>query len=408
MKESRDDIKDIFSSKLQSFEADVPGDLWLRIENDLPKKKIFLPKRTLAKVASIAAGIVAAVAMTVAVINFDLFNYKQDDATTIHSKVPVVAPETVEEEPVVAQQRYIARRKKVMPIQLAAKEEVEKIIPKIEEPEVKPAKKSFYKRADKIGNIAKADVPANGMKRKESFYRISPYYQFEEHSPKKEKKEKGLSKYNFDVNVLGFIPFNKETEQFPMAKYIHSMTGENNIVDGISNLKMKHNQPVSFGLGIGKRFTPKLSLQTGLVYTYLYSKGNTPIGSDLEATATQKFHYLGVPLFLNYDLKQWNKGRLYISAGGMIQKDIHGKFKVKRNVNDLSNTDTYISKSIHQDNPQFSVSTSLGFSYPVYDNIFIYSSLGGAYYFDINNPYKTIYTDKEFHLDLNVGLKFEF
>lgn len=182
--------------------------------------------------------------------------------------------------------------------------------------------------------------------------------------------------------------------------------------------ELEHKQPISFGITISKQIAPRLSLETGLIYTHLSSKIKS--NSVFNISETQTFEYLGVPLSLNYSLYEFGKGKIYISAGGMIQKDIKGKYISNMNVsisdleniniaNDIFYTEPYyIKQKIDQSKPQFSVHATLGVSYPLYRRLYIYGAVGGAYYFDAGNQYRTIYSDKKTQLNLNLGVKFDF
>ena len=99
--------------------------------------------------------------------------------------------------------------------------------------------------------------------------------------------------------------------------------------------------------------------------------------------------------------------------GGTIQKDFYGLRKGKiPTIEGLENPapDDRMKKisELEQKNPQFSVNAALGVAYPLYKNINIYTTVGWAYYFDANNKYKTIYSDRPHQLDLNLGLRYDF
>ena len=103
-----------------------------------------------------------------------------------------------------------------------------------------------------------------------------------------------------------------------------------------------------------------------------------------------------------------------------VQKDVYGKmisnmdfsirdFEDKVAVADIFHSEPYyIRKTVKQSNPQVSVRSTLGVSYPLYKKMYIYGTIGGAYYFDAKNKYRTIYSDKKTQLDVNLGIKFDF
>lgn len=180
---------------------------------------------------------------------------------------------------------------------------------------------------------------------------------------------------------------------------------------GKNNSKMIHSQPYSFGISVSKNIIDRFSVETGIVYTYLYSETrNSSTGYINEEN--QQFHFIGIPLHFNYQFVEIGKLGLFASIGGMIEKDIHGVYKGRDegNMNDyVGNSEGYISTNINLKNPQLSIDAGIGASYPIYKGLNIYAKIGGAYYFDAKNyEYKTIYSDKKIMLDLNAGIKFQF
>lgn len=180
------------------------------------------------------------------------------------------------------------------------------------------------------------------------------------------------------------------------------------LTDNIS--EMQHQQPVSFGLIVSKSITDRISLETGLIYTYLSSKAkNTAV--EFKSNETQSLHYIGIPLNVNYRLFSISKLDIYATLGGVFEKDVYGKYEyVDRTIVEGMNSESEnkVSVNIRQKRPQLSVNAGMGIDYPIYNNFSIYGKMGGAYYIDANNKYKTIYSDKKIVLDMNVGIKFDF
>lgn len=171
-----------------------------------------------------------------------------------------------------------------------------------------------------------------------------------------------------------------------------------------------HNQPISFGLLTSLALSPKLNIETGLVYTYLSSETKNRSSGFLNSQKVQ-FHYLGVPLNLNYSLLSVNKLNLFVTAGAMIEKDINGKIKDydEKKAGSINSGYTFNSSSkIKQQNPQFSVTGGVGLTYPIYDKVNLFGKVGGRYYMNANNEYKTYYSDEKFGLDIQLGIKFNF
>lgn len=175
-------------------------------------------------------------------------------------------------------------------------------------------------------------------------------------------------------------------------------------------VEMEHAQPVSFGLIVSKELFTDFSMESGIVYTYLSSRERSS-GMIYNSNASRSFHYLGVPLNVNYRFISIGDLDVYGSLGGMIEKDIHGESRYDDEVmnaeSNSSSTVTIIEK-IKQENPQFSLNAGIGLSYPIYNDLKLYGKVGSAYYFDAKNSYNTIYSDKQITVDLNVGIRYDF
>ena len=174
--------------------------------------------------------------------------------------------------------------------------------------------------------------------------------------------------------------------------------------------EVNHMQPISFGILTSFNLSQKLQIETGLIYTYLSSETKNS-SNDFNNSERVQFHYLGVPLNLNYTLASFNKLDLFATAGGMIEKDVNGKIKNNDEKKAPSLNSGYASSSsskIKQGNPQFSVTGGVGITYPIYDKAQVFGKVGGRYYINANNEYKTFYSDQKFGLDIQLGIKFNF
>lgn len=84
-----------------------------------------------------------------------------------------------------------------------------------------------------------------------------------------------------------------------------------------------HHLPIRMGVSVQYRLDDHTALQSGINYTYLYSKFSVPLyeNSDYE----QKLRYIGIPFSVARQL--WNKNRfyLYAAAGVMLEKCINDK-----------------------------------------------------------------------------------
>ena len=219
----------------------------------------------------------------------------------------------------------------------------------------------------------------------------------------------GLSSYRQSVNspmTLRSASFSAENQHDnDISKYLLAATRAS---DNTSD--MEHDQPFSFGLTLSKSISESLSIESGLTYSYLSSRLRNA-NANFRVEETQKIHYLGIPVNLNYTLFSLNRFNVYASVGGMLEKDIYGEYR-KLGIGESADFNSTAQEEeltkISQRNPQLSVNAGVGLSYPLIDNLRIYGKVGGAYYFDAGNQYKTIYSDRKIVMDLNLGLRYEF
>lgn len=231
------------------------------------------------------------------------------------------------------------------------------------------------------------------------------------------------------VNGRGGLTSFQQTVNTPMTLRSATVAPEGNkyategnkaplqITNASGNIsEMEHDQPVSFGITVSKYLFDNLSVETGVVYSYLHSKTRNT-NTNFRVEEIQKLHYIGVPVNVNYNLFTLRKLNVYTSVGGMVEKDLYGEFRRMKETQEgqtmtlnggaEESTEMVIEK-ISQRNPQLSVNAGVGLSYPLYDRLRLYGKIGGAYYFDAKNEYKTIYSDRKIVMDLNVGLRYEF
>ena len=198
------------------------------------------------------------------------------------------------------------------------------------------------------------------------------------------------------------------TEAQYSSEGVKNMLTTTRTADNLS--EMEHDQPVSFGITLSKSIFDNLFIESGLTYTYLSSRLRNA-NANFRIEETQKIHYLGIPVNLNYTLFSVKRFNLYASVGGMLEKDLYGEYRKLGTGETLdfnSTAEEEEVKKISQRNPQLSVNAGVGLSYPLMQHLRIYGKVGGAYYFDAGNEYKTIYSDRKIVMDLNIGLRVEF
>lgn len=165
----------------------------------------------------------------------------------------------------------------------------------------------------------------------------------------------------------------------------------------------KHRQPVTMGASIKYNLDEKWSLTSGLTYTLLSSQLRS--GSDSHYyISEQTLHNIGIPLSINYNLWMGRNASVYVSGGGMAEKNVYGKLSTDYTVNDkLESTGN---DNISIDQLQWSLNTSVGIEYNLFPKIGLYVEPGVVYYFKNRSEVETIYKEKPVNINLRVGLRF--
>jgi len=106
---------------------------------------------------------------------------------------------------------------------------------------------------------------------------------------------------------------------------------------------------------------------------------------------------------LTYSL--WSPGRfnVYLSAGGEVEKVVKGTQSVMTVASNVADKEEQMDVS---EKPwQLSVTGSAGVQFSVTKLFSIYAEPGVAYYFDNKSALPTIYQEKPFNFNLNMGLR---
>lgn len=178
---------------------------------------------------------------------------------------------------------------------------------------------------------------------------------------------------------------------------------ENAAIEREGASKTHHHHPLKLGLSVRFNLSERWGLQTGLTYSHLASDITHAYGGNIVETE-QDLHYVGVPLMVDY--KVWGNRfvSLYASAGGEVQKMIKGKAVTENDFdgNNIGSKETRLKMK----GLQLSAIGTLGAQYNLTKTISIYAEPGISYYFKNNSDIETIYKDKPFAFNLNLGLRF--
>ena len=161
-----------------------------------------------------------------------------------------------------------------------------------------------------------------------------------------------------------------------------------------------HNHPIKVGMSVKYCIDNRWSLSSGLTYSYLRSTFDYSEGK-VSASGVQKLHYVGIPLAASYNVLSGKNLKLYLTAGGEMQKLVSGNATMDGvNVSDESKK-----HDIREGGMQWSLNAAAGLEYNIVDNLGIYLEPGVTHYIDNNSGVDNYYKYKPTNFSLNVGLR---
>lgn len=156
-----------------------------------------------------------------------------------------------------------------------------------------------------------------------------------------------------------------------------------------------HYHPMSFGLSVGYNLTPRLTLTTGMVYTYASSDFTSSAAGD-DIVETQRLHYIGVPLSVKY--KVWGNSAIHTYATAGCQADFNVSAKMQTGD---------ITTDADKDRTQWSIGGAVGIQYNIIPRMGIYAEPGVRYYIDNKSSVETIFKEKKLNFNLQLGVRVE-
>ena len=173
----------------------------------------------------------------------------------------------------------------------------------------------------------------------------------------------------------------------------------------LADRRVRHRLPVHAGASIAYRINDRVSVETGIAYSYL--SADIHEGSDSYYFAgEQSLHYVGIPVGVRVRAMSWKNFDIYVGAGFEAEKCVSGSLKKSYVINGQTRDDGRESISIRP--LQWSVNATAGVQYNISSQIGIYAEPGLSYYFDNGSDIETIYSEKPLNFNLNIGLRISF
>lgn len=161
-----------------------------------------------------------------------------------------------------------------------------------------------------------------------------------------------------------------------------------------------HDHPIKVGMSVKYCIDDRWSLSSGLTYSYLRSTFDYSEGK-VSGSGVQKLHYVGIPLAASYNVVSGKKLKLYVTAGGEMQKLVSGK----ATMDGVNVPEENKKQDIREGGMQWSLNAAAGVEYNIVDNLGIYLEPGVTHYIDNNSDVDNYYKYKPTNFSLNVGLR---
>ena len=157
----------------------------------------------------------------------------------------------------------------------------------------------------------------------------------------------------------------------------------------------KFYMPLTFGLRVDFSLTDRLSIGTGLTYTYLVSRYDLLYNKVRFEDAYNQLHYVGMPLSLSYHFVQTRRVGVYASVAGAVEKCVSQRYVIG------SETPKDAVRGV-----QWSTQAGVGVEFWFVPRVGIYFDPSLAYFFDNSQPL-SIRTHQPLQAKLEAGFRFK-
>ncbi len=163
-----------------------------------------------------------------------------------------------------------------------------------------------------------------------------------------------------------------------------------------------HRMPLSFGVNLAMDLSHRLSIETGVAYSYLRS--------DMQAEGSENFsnydirqdlHYIGIPVAVLYKVIGSGSLDLYLKAGGMVEKGVYGQVRTHIEHSKTTNYQGLTLKGV-----QPSLAAAVGCQFKITGGFGIYIEPGLNYYPQQTAAPESYRTENPLTFNLKAGFRF--
>lgn len=207
--------------------------------------------------------------------------------------------------------------------------------------------------------------------------------------------------YNNGLNVLEGAPMALRTAESSRNDW----TAPTNIpASSLSNYDATYAMPLTMGLSVSLPLNRWLEIQTGLSYTYLFSRTEGLSGTST-FTLDRELHYIGIPLRLGINIYRYDDLRVYMAIGGALEKGLLAKQTSTVVQSDNTTNDWSDRQRVYGVQPLSTVMA--GISYEFAPSFLVYVEPGASYAYKADQPISSR-TEEPFNFSLGLGLRYRF
>ena len=169
-----------------------------------------------------------------------------------------------------------------------------------------------------------------------------------------------------------------------------------------STTDANHSQSAKLAVTLRVNLDYRWGIETGIVSSTLKSEFNTTVGSSSTFT-DRTITYLGIPLFATYNVFEWYRLSMYLSAGPMYEFTTRTNLESRSYVGG-SLTESNFDNTLYEDS-KWSVNASAGLQLRVSDRSALFVQPGVSYHFKDDSALETFYTEHPASYNITFGYR---
>lgn len=165
--------------------------------------------------------------------------------------------------------------------------------------------------------------------------------------------------------------------------------------------KASHHAPIRTRLSFSYQINDRWSIESGISYAKVSSDFQEGSAANY-ILEEQTLHYVGIPLGVSFRMFTWENLDLYLSSDVLAEQCVAGDITRNFIIGDQTQQEANPIKSRPL---QMSIGAQAGLQYNLNSTLAIYAEPGCRFYFDDQSSIETVFKDKKFDFNLNIGVR---